>query len=51
MSGGYGYEDVYAYGRDGLDGRHWSGSGHYEPDYNDCHDHDFDMDFGGDFGF
>lgn len=58
IAGGFatGYDDVYAYDRDGLDARHlsqygWSGSHGYEPDYNDCHDHDFDMDFGGDFGF
>ena len=47
------YDDGY-YGRDpgSMDPR-WSqhGTPHDYPDYDDCPDNDFDMDFGGDFGF
>ncbi|XP_046631708.1 uncharacterized protein LOC124311312 isoform X2 [Daphnia pulicaria] len=48
------YDDGY-YGRDSMDARQM-GNGcsqqhHYYPDYDDCQDNDFDMDFGGDFGF
>ena len=50
------YDDSYnGYGgRDpsSMDPR-WSqhGAPHDYQDYDDCHDNDFDMDFGGDFGF
>ncbi len=48
---GNGYDDQPYHHRDNhyQEGRHQHQ--HDYPDYDDCHDNDFDMDFGGDFGF
>lgn len=55
------YDDGFYGGRDGMDPRQLAGSNpggcsqqhhnYVDPDYDDCQDNDFDMDFGGDFGF
>lgn len=47
---GNGYDEPYHH-RDNHYQEGRSNHQHDYPDYDDCHDNDFDMDFGGDFGF
>ena len=49
------YDDSYngyaGHDPSSMDPRWSSQHGNNYQDYDDCHDNDFDMDFGGDFGF